>query len=176
MKNAKALLVFVAAGCAVCWFPSVADARIGDRFKAKRAAKQATCTTGNCTNPLHTGTGGGQLRINNKGGIEGQLPDEKYATYTDYVAAKKAGTYEGTTNISAPDVPPPPVQAAGAADVTAAAEIVELNEEALAASQDALAVAEKAKRREDERLAADLDKRIAELQRQRAALGPTPEE
>ena len=73
-------------------------------------------------------------------------------------------------------MPAPVQEAAGATDVTAAAEVVELNEETLAAPKDALTAVERAWQRSLERLAADLDERIAELQRQRAALEPTPEE
>ena len=175
MKTTKALLC-TAVGCAVLLFCQPADAKVGDRIKARRAAKQSTCTKENCA--IHSPTGTGQIRANNRGGYEGQLPDEKYDNYTDWVAAKQPGTTE-----PAPDVP----EATEALAVDAALANVASLEAAIAEARENVEQAIAAEKRAAERRAlelrqeidamtADFQLRISDLTAQLQSLTPTPEE
>lgn len=147
MKNLKALLFVVAFG-ATLFFPRQSDAELFKRFKARRAAKNnTTCVGPDCIQ--HVGTGvPAQLRINRKGGFEGQLADQDFA---DYFAKKKTGTVAKAE--TAKDVPARIVEVnpAAATPVAEAEADVAAAEQNLRDKQEALRLAQRTEQRQAEK-------------------------
>ena len=176
MKKILALVVIVALGYALCWFPANADAGPFGVFGKRK------CTDGNC--PIHSPNGTtGRGDYNAKGGYTKKVPQTFFDSYlADPAPSDKAPTANGghvTESARAPDVP----AASQETDVdTALAKVAELEaataearkgvEHAIAEQERAAVLRALKQRQHIDRVTKQIESEIAGLKLQLEGLTP----